>query len=230
MQSTINRVSVFALLASVVFGAPLPFVATSLAADNVDFANAPFTTISGMSLRTLISVIFCSLLRSDAASQATATAITVHAFTSKPHVLTTTSPTALAVNIPIAEHSDSASPFASNEERVVDDITRIYSDLDTLVDSWKSAQDVADSADRAGSAVREDSPYDPLAEDQSKQHPDAIVNGGKSAADSVTPILAARYRDWRTDEQRLRDDVKELKGDVVTLIRSYASARNARST
>jgi hypothetical protein len=59
MQSTINRVSVFALLASVVFGALLPFVATSLAADNIDFANAPFPTISGMSLRTLISVIFC---------------------------------------------------------------------------------------------------------------------------------------------------------------------------
>jgi hypothetical protein len=133
------------------------------------------------------------------------------------------------VSIPIAEQSDAASPFASNEERVVDDITRIYSDLATLVDSWKSAQDVADSADRTGSAVREDSPYDPLAEDQSKQHPDPIVNGGKSEADSVTPILAARYRDWRTDEQRLRDDLKELKGNVVTLIRSYASVRNAKS-
>jgi hypothetical protein len=136
----------------------------------------------------------------------------------------------LAVNIPITEHSDSASPFASNEERVIDDITRIYSDLDTLVDSWKSAQDVADSADRTGSAVREDSPYDPLAEDQSKHHPDAIVNAGKSEAETVVPILAARYRDWRTDEQRLRDDVKELENDVVTLLRSYASARNARST
>jgi ElaB/YqjD/DUF883 family membrane-anchored ribosome-binding protein len=133
------------------------------------------------------------------------------------------------VNIPIAEHSDAASPFASNEERVIDDITRIYSDLESLVDSWKSAQDVADSADRAGSAVQEDSPYDPLAEDQSKHQPNAIVNGGKSEADSVTPILAARYRDWRTDEQRLRDDLKELKDDVVTLIRSYASVRNSKS-
>jgi hypothetical protein len=59
MHSTINRVSVFALLASVVFGAPLPFATISVTADNIDFANAPFTTISGMSLRALISVIFC---------------------------------------------------------------------------------------------------------------------------------------------------------------------------
>jgi hypothetical protein len=229
MHSIINRISVFVILASFVFGAPLPFAATSVAADNIDFANAPFATVSGMLVRTLISVIFCWLLRSDAASQATATAITVHASTSKPRILTTTTPTVLAVNIPIAEHSDAASPFASNEECVIDDITRIYSDLDSLVDSWKSAQDVADSADRAGGAVQEDSPYDPLVEDQSKHQPNGIVNGGKSEADSVTPILAARYRDWRTDEQRLRDDVKELKDDVVTLIRSYASVRNAKS-
>jgi hypothetical protein len=99
--------------------------------------------------------------------------------------------------------------FSSNEERVLDDIALIQNDLDTLVASWQSAQDVSDSAGRVADAV--------------------LLGNSIEAQKEATPSLVARSREWRTDEQRLCDDLDQLKEDLVRLARYYSTLQDSHN-